>query len=400
MASIRERATKTGETTWSALYRHGGKQRSRTFETEKAAVGFKAMVDALGPDRAIAALASDAPPRGITVSALAAQFLDRKARDVTPRTMTDYRRDFANWVDPWFGHREAEAVTEADVQKWVDHMATKLAPKSVGDRHMLLHSMYDFGRKRSRGLVTHNPCNETELPKRTRKPAKGTTVPEFRAILDATLRKGNPDAHDLILFLGQTGWRFSEATALDVRDVEDDGEGVWVTVSRVFRIDGHYRQVIAEDAAKSYAAFRRIQLPEEAAAMVRRRVVGKRPGDLVFVNRWDRPWNQNTFLRSTWPGILAEARLGEGRRPTPHWLRHMAVAVLLSSGATLDEVQRYVGHENIATTVDTYGRMARGITGGTLANVSAIFAGRRAVPGLAPVVQGEVIVGELDPSVQ
>lgn len=61
----------------------------------------------------------------------------------------------------------------------------------------------------------------------TRKPPKGTTTPEFRAILSAA-EKRNPDAADLILFMGETGWRFSEATALDVGDVDDDGTGVWV----------------------------------------------------------------------------------------------------------------------------------------------------------------------------
>ena len=70
----------------------------------------------------------------------------------------------------------ADVTDEADVQKWVEHMAGKLAPKSVADRHMLLHAMFAYGRAKSRGLVSHNPCLETELPTRMRKPPTGTTV--------------------------------------------------------------------------------------------------------------------------------------------------------------------------------------------------------------------------------
>jgi len=65
------------------------------------------------------------------------------------------------------------SIDESDVQRLVDHMAGRLSPKSVGDRYMLLHSMFQFGKAKSRGLVSHNPCFETALPKRVRKPPKG-----------------------------------------------------------------------------------------------------------------------------------------------------------------------------------------------------------------------------------
>ncbi len=397
MASIRERASATTGSTFAVLYRHGGKQSSRAFETEKAALGFKVMVDSFGPDRALKMLASEDEPVGVTVDELAARFLESKAGNVTERTMTDYRRDIANWISPWFGHRAAESVDEGDVQGWVDHMKGKLAPKSVADRHMLLHSMFDFGRAKSRRLVTHNPCKETDLPRRTKKPPKGTTVPEFRALLSAAREvKGNDDAADLILFLGETGWRWSEGAALDVRDVEDNGTDVWVTVSQVFRLDGSYRQVMAEDSAKSYKAFRRIRMFPETAAMLRRRLIGKGPGDLVFLNSRGNHWNQNTFLRSTWPGIVKAAGL-TARKPTPHWLRHMHVAVCAASGAPMHEIQRRVGHENYSTTVDVYGGMIGDMSDDAMVKAAALMSGAASAPSIAPgdVVVGEVVLGEL-----
>lgn len=391
MASIRERTTKAGETTFAVLFRHGTKQASQTFATRRDAERFQGLVDLLGADRALKALVEEQPDNRLTVGQLAAKFLAYKARDVTERTMVDYRRDVANWIDPWFGHRAAESIDEADIQKWVDHMATKLAPKSVADRHMLMHSIFKFGRAKSRRLVDHNPCEETELPKRTKKPPKGATVPEFRAILEAAYRR-SPDAADLILFLGETGWRWSEAAALSLRTVEDDDTDVWVTVGQVYRLDGAYRQVIAEDEAKSYAAFRRIRMFPDTAAMLRRRVVGKGGSDLVFLNSRGRPWNQNTFLRETWPRILADAGLGD-RNITPHYLRHMHVAVIAAGGAPLQEIQRRIGHESIQTTINVYGGLVGDVSDDTLGRAAAIMAGTRSAPGIAP---GSVVRGELE----
>ncbi|WP_310962100.1 tyrosine-type recombinase/integrase [Nocardioides terrisoli] len=395
MASIRERTYSSGETTWAVLYRHGKRQTSLTFTDPKSAAKFAQLIDLLGADKALAVHRGEAHDDRLTVAELAEQYLANRATKVTERTMTDYRRDVANWILPWFGHRTAESLNEADVQKWVDHMARSLAPKSVGDRHMLLHSMYKYGTARSRQLVSHNPCLETEFPAPVRKPPKGTTTPEFRSILAAALAKGNPDAHDLILFLGETGWRFSEAIALDTRDVDDDGIDVWVNMSRVYRLDASGRPFIAEDAAKTEAGFRRIRMLPESAAMVRARMIGKaQAGELVFTNSRGRPWNQNTFLRTTWPGILKVAALGD-RRPTPHWLRHMHVAVMAAAGAPMHEIQRRIGHDHYSTTVDVYGGMIGDVSDDTLARAAALMSGRASAPGIAPVVAGEVVRAEL-----
>lgn len=395
MASVRERVSKHGERTWAVLYRDGARQTSMTFTDVKTATKFKALVDNLGVADALKALNNKPQGTGLTVAELAEAFLTWKARDVTPRTIEQYRRDYANWIAPTLGARPAESIDEGDVQKWVDHMADQLSPKSVADRHMLLHSMYDFGRAKSRRLVTHNPCLETDLPKRKKRPPKGTTVPECRAILDAASAI-NPDAHDLIEFMSETGWRPQEAAALPVRAVEVVDEDVWVTVVQTFQIIAH-RQVLVPDEAKTHAAFRRIRLLPDSAHTVRRRLAGLAPDDLVFTNSRGREWSQNTFLRTTWPGILRRAGLYRGphKSPTPYWLRHMHVAVCAAAGVPMHEIQRRIGHENYATTVGVYGSMIGDVSDESMARLADIMAGRRRAHRIAPTVQGEVVAGEL-----
>jgi len=395
MASIRERTLSNGERTFQVLYRHGKRQPSMSFTDRESAETVAAMITKFGPDRALKMLASEAAPDSLTVDQLADKFLEWKAPDVTERTLKDYRRDVDNWIRPWLGHRAADSVDEVDVQEWVEHMRGKLEPKSIAGRHMLLNSMYQFGRARSRRLVEHNPCLETQLPARTKKPPKGMTVPAFTAVLSHA-KKRNSDAHDLILFLGETGWRFSEATALAVAYVEDLGPGqLWVTVGGVTRLDASGRQYLATDEAKTYAAFRRIRMLPETEAMIRRRLVGRGPGDLLFTNGRGRQWNQNTFLRETWPKILTDAGLWKGPRksPTPHWLRHMHVAVCAAAGVPMHEIQRRIGHDHYSTTVDVYGGLIGDMSDDAMSKAAALMAGRSNAPGIAPAASPGVVAG-------
>lgn len=392
MASIRKRTNAAGEPTWAVLYRHGTRQTSTTFGTAKSAADFKALVENpfIGPDKAVAMLHND-PRSGLTVDELAEKFFDWKATDVTPRTLADYKRDYKNWIKEPLGHRLAESVDERDVQAWVDKMAKVLDPKSVKDRHMILGGMYRYGSARSRRLVEHNPCRETELPKRKKKPVKGATITEWLALYPAAQRT-DPDAADLLLFIISTGWRWSEVAALTIASIEDYGDDeVYVSVRQVVRRDAEQKFVITEDEAKSFAGIRRIRVGGLCAAMLRRRSIGKGPADLVFTNRHGRRWHQTNFLSRTWTDLLAAANIE--RRFTPHALRHTHVALLDRGGASLPEMKRRLGHEDVQTTINVYGGMIDDVSSSTLAAVDRMLTGDQ--PLVGEVVPGSVVL-EID----
>lgn len=382
MASVRVR-----NGTYSVLYRHGGKQASRTFETEAAAVRVRDLIDALGPDRALAALADELTHHGPTLHDLAQDWLASKKRDLTTRVYNDYVRDYTNWIDPFFGHRAAESISEGDVQHWVDrNLAPRLSPKTVADRHALLHGIYKWASARKRAHVARNPCLETDLPKRTRKPPKGFTMPEWLTLRAAAYRV-DLDAADLIVFMAATGWRIGEATALMVMGVEDDGARMYVTMTHVNRKgDG----VVA--GGKSMAANRRISVSSECATVIRRRLIGLAPTDYVFTNPHSptRLWDPSAFRKSWWKKTVAEAGLTD-RAPTPHWLRHTHVMLCHAAGMSLPEIQRRLGHEDIKTTINVYGRMIDDMPDDVADRLDALLSGRgpQIVPGqVVKVLEG------------
>jgi integrase len=399
MASVRKRISKAGITSHAVLFRHNGQQSSMTFTTAKAASDFKALVDILGPDRALAEAAADqvdAP----TLDEIAGQFFEwKRPRVRSDRTVADYQRDYGNWISPKLGKRHATSVDELDVQDLVDSMTEAgLSPKSVADRHMVLHSIYKWASARTRRIVEHNPCTETELPERRKSAPKAVTLSEWQAI-HAAAQKVDPDAADLILFLVSTGWRWSEAAALTGFNVEEyvdehGREHVYVSVTQVWRRNAEHKLVIVEDA-KSTAGLRRVKVSPDTTAMIRRRMTGKSPDELIFTNRSGRKWYQTNFNNRTWPKIIAESGISR-RRPTPHWLRHTHVALLIRSRkAALPEIQRRVGHESYQTTVNVYGRSVDDISDAALDALDDQLSGRSAA---APteIVAGSVVQGELE----
>lgn len=395
MPNVREYTAKDGRVTYRVTFRLGKKQTSRTFTSRRDAERFVARIDLDGLD---AALASVRPgtSTALTLDDVAERWLTARAVDVaagalTPRVLTGYRRDYANWISPWLGHLPADLVDEMAVQSWVDRIKTmpRSAPKSVADRHAILHGIYRWASDPRRGIVKrgHNPCVGTELPGQHRKPPKGLRLPELQA-LTATARATDTDAADLIDFIAGTGWRLGEAIALTAGQVEDDGLAVYVTMSRVWR-----REVGFVVDAKSEAGLRRLRVLGDAVAVLRRRVVGLGPADLVFTSGRGRPWDESGFRRDHFAKIAKAAGLVGDRRPTPHWLRHSHVFVCHAAGMDLAQIQRRLGHKDIRMTINIYGRLIDDMPDDVAARLDALLTSR---PAGAQVVAGTVM-GELSP---
>lgn len=399
MASISERTSDSGRTTFAVLYRHGKKQASKTFQNERSAVKFRDLVNLLGPDKALKeTFGEKVEDSRLTVDDLFDRWIAWKENtDVTPRTLRDYRRDYDNWIKPRLGHRRADMIDELDVQDWVDWIAKRsLDPKTIGDRHMILGGMFKFGSARSRRLVGHNPCLETMLPSKKKKAPKGFTLAQWDA-MHAWGSQHEKDADDLLLFIAGTGWRIGEASAVtaaavdDYGDVEHNGRVVpivYVSVLGVHRMDENDKQVYVEGEAKSEAGMRRINLLPDAAQMVRRRLVGKKPSDLIFKTAQGNVWRSGNLLRGPFQRILDGAGIVKVRGMGPHYLRHTHVGILDRAGVSLAKMQRRIGHEDIKTTLNVYGGMIdNALTVDELVRADELMNRRGAA--------GEIVAGEV-----
>ena len=406
MASVRENGRDGHEKTYSVLFRQNKKQRSKTFETLEAAEGFRNSIELVGVERALKYLIDEEPRQaGMSLDELAGMWLAAKEGAVTPYIHHSYGRDYDNWIRDRLGFREAAGITEKDVQDWVDWMKVypsatgkPLSAKSIGDKHTILHQIFKWGSARTRGHVERNPCKETDLPKRSKKKPKGLRVPELMALLETGERIGDRDTADLVAFLAGTGWRISEAIALTAASIEDEGDKLFVSMDRV-----HRRMVGFTEGGKSEASEgRRLRVLGPAIGIVRRRMFDedgkpKSPGDLMFTFQdgrpgasRTRPWNQTSFRGRRWKRLVEEAGLAD-RGPTPHWLRHTHVALCHAAGMSLAEIMRRVGHDDIQTTINIYGRMIDEMSDESAMKLDRLLTPR---PAAEQVIQG-IVVGEL-----
>lgn len=386
---------------WRVRYRSpSGTEKSETFYDEAAAHEWARLLAVLGAPRALAWLdqQQDAEARGqvaLTVDGLFERWIDWKAKRRSEvrsqRTIMDYRRMYARHIRPTFGERPANLVSPGDVQAWIDGL--DLAPKTVADYHSLLHSMFKWAVAPSRALVIEDPCNDTQLPKRRKKPPKGLRPDEWLILLQAAYEV-DPDAADLLLFLASTGWRWSEAVAVQSLAVdhwadEDGRPRTYVTMGRILRREGN-SFVFIDDESKSDAGLRRVRLKGAAEEMVLRRIAGRKPNDLILTTKRGGQWRYEHFYRRVWrrpavgddapnqPRILERAaELGLNRPDlAPHWLRHTHVGMLILAGESLTAIQRRLGHASIKTTSDVYGRMIEDASDEGLDRVALMLGGR------------------------
>jgi site-specific recombinase XerD len=410
MAAIEKRTNSKGKITHRVRWRLGGTRegawQSATFTRAGDARAFKSAVEANHHQWPSTAVGAVSAPGVVTLARLADEFLtDRAKRVRSDRTGADYRRDYDNWIEPTFrGDTMIDRITKRDVKAWVDGMADgtitrpgrtqPLSPKSVTDRFIILSSMFKYAMDDERQYVDRNPCKDVDLPKRQKKAPKGLMPAEWVA-LERALRLINTDAADLAEGLLASGWRWSELTALTTYGVEDYGHNLYLNMSHVVRRNASGGEVIVEEG-KGQASVRRTRVDPEAADMIRRRLVGKQPGDLVFTTGRTPPggtggranglggsrWHYSNFRNRYWNPAVNAANLT--RQPTPHWLRHTHVGWLTMSGAALAELQARIGHASIKTTVDTYGRMVNDVSTDSLTAFALMRkGGQTAIPRTA-----------------
>src|SRR6201996_2336019 len=184
-------------------------------------------------------------------------------------------------------------------------------------------------------------CSPRASPPRTRPPT-AISITEVEQLLDAA---GPGDAGDprlvrdraLLEFLYATGARISEATGLDVDDLELDGEPAVLLDGK----GGKQRIVpLGRYAAAALDAYLVRARPALAAA-ARRSVA-----PALFLNaRGGRLTRQGAW------GVLKAAAARAGvPGVSPHTMRHSFATHLLDGGADIRVVQELLGHASVSTT--------------------------------------------------
>jgi integrase/recombinase XerC len=269
-------------------------------------------------------------------------------RRFSPRTVTAYRTDLDRFAAFWeneFANRPAEKtpVVQLDTLAVRSYLASlhrgRLANRSIA-RH--LSSLRSFFRWACReGHLERNPARGVPSPRVPKTLPRALTLADTESLLDADLEGSFPE-RDRALFelLYATGLRVSEASGLDVEDVDFSAR-----LARVVGKGSKERIVpFGEAAAESLEEY----LPARAAR--RRGYAGPTEpsgGDPLFVNARGGRLTTRSMAR------LLKHRLRAAGLPaeiSPHALRHTFATHLLEAGADLRAIQELLGHASLSTT--------------------------------------------------
>lgn len=350
MASIRSK--QRGDGTWAhrVFFRYAdGTQSCYTFDTEPMAETFKAAVNQLGAEKAIAlhGLAREQRASGpaMTVADWVKHYIDHLT-GIDKRTIDDYRGYLRKDIGPALGAIPLAELSRDDVGLWVQSMQDAgSSGKTIANKHGSLLSPA-LAAAVAAGHIPGNPAAGTRLPRTVRQEMVFLSHDEFNRLLDEIPEPWQP----LTEFLVVSGARWSEVTALSPGDINRT-----LHTARIWR--AWKRQPYRLGTTKTKRSNRTINVPGSTLDKL------DYSGEFLFTNpgRGNRakggPVRAPNFRANVWwPAVK---RAGLDPRPRIHDLRHTCASWLIAAGTPLPVIQAHLGHESIKTTVDMYGHLDR-----------------------------------------
>jgi integrase/recombinase XerD len=273
------------------------------------------------------------------------RFLDYLAveRGLAANTLSAYRRDlhrYAGWLaasgidDPARAEEEDVVAFLGALRAGATPVGTRYRASSVARSLAAVRGFHRFlVRER---LAGSDPSHDLGTPKVPSSLPKALEIEQVEALLGAVAGDDPRALRDRALLetLYAAGLRVSEATALDLDDVDLDDGAV-----RAFGKGAKERLVpLGRSARKALEAY-----------LVRGRPVlaSLRSGPALFLNA------QGTRLtrQGCWKILRRHAkRAGLESHVSPHVLRHSFATHLLAGGADIRSVQELLGHASLATT--------------------------------------------------
>jgi integrase/recombinase XerD len=271
-------------------------------------------------------------------------------RGLAAHTLQAYRRDLQRYAAALavVGRTEIEEVSTQDVADFLaglregdgDHLP--LAASSAGRAVVAVRGLHAFAL--AEGMTAADPARTVHPPAPPRRLPKAISIGEVEKLLDAAaVGQAALRNRALLEILYGTGARISEATGLDVDDLDlpEPAAADRATV-RLNGKGGKQRLVpvgsYARDAVDAYLVRARPAL----AAAARR----GQPSPALFLNaRGGRLTRQGA-----WGALRAAAERAGLPDVSPHVLRHSFATHLLDGGADVRVVQELLGHASVTTT--------------------------------------------------
>ncbi|MDP3641270.1 MAG: tyrosine-type recombinase/integrase, partial [Alphaproteobacteria bacterium] len=183
--------------------------------------------------------------------------------------------------------------------------------------------------------IESNPTKLIERPKQGRRLPKFLTESETEALINAAYNSNHPDCDRRAVFLEllyATGMRISELIQIKLSDIQ------WLDECLLITGKGNKQRIVPFNQSSKFALIHYIQSSQPSSK-----------------SGWLFPSSNSTnhLTRQRFFQIIKELAIDAGLDPlkvSPHVIRHAFATHLLNHGANLINVQKLLGHSDIATT--------------------------------------------------
>lgn len=327
---------------WRARYRASdGREHSRSFLRKADACLFAAEQEAAVLTGVwIDPSAGKTPLRVWAERVMASRLHLRPATRVRDVTYLD------NHVLDAFGDRPIGHISREEVQAWIKFLAeTKgLAPRTIRECYRVLASL--MREAVDSKLIAESPCRRIALPRIP------NTEKRFLSAMEVSRLAGCIDPRfGAFVYVGSyLGLRWGELAGLKRVNVNLGARRARV-VGSLERAGHGFRYV---EETKTSATRRTLSLPDFLVRILSDHLAFVPDSEFVFPAPTGGCLNYHSWKSRFWNPAVQKAGLSPF---TPHGMRHTCVALLIDQGAHPLEIQRYIGHADIRTTMNTYGHL-------------------------------------------
>ena len=282
-----------------------------------------------------------------------------KAPKLAPATLTSYRSNFRNHIQPALGDIVLRDLTTNNIQRMLDNIgkSTSTFVKNYNIIHGALEHAVNMG------MIPRNPCKGVNHPKDDTEEMRVLTKEEQKAFINAL--EGEYYRPMLLTYL-YTGMRMGEGVPLLWSDVDIENRMIRVNKKAIVAHNinnptGEKAVQVVQNFCKTKSSTRTIAitnglvriLSEHKATM---QALAEELGEewtedrLVFPNTWGNiVYTRN--LQKVVERIYKKAGI-EGA--TMHTLRHTYATRCFEAKVDIKAISKQLGHAKVKTTYDTY----------------------------------------------